>query len=82
MIHILINDKIPKNVKIFKFENGINKIIEYLNKTHRLNLNTLNLNKNDKYNWKNYYINKENIEIVVNNRKKDFELFNYSKIII
>ena len=75
--YILVNNKIPDNVKIFKFENGIDKIVEYLNKTHNLNLKTLDLNKNEKYNWKDYYKNKKNIDIVVKHREKEFKLFNY-----
>ena len=79
--YVLINNKIPPNLKIFKFEDGLESIIKFLNDKYNLNLNTLHINSNPTYNpkyWKNYYSNRENIKLVLESKKREFELFGYS----
>ena len=79
--YVLINNKIPPNLKIFKFEDGLQPIINFLNNKYNLNLNVLHSNSNPRYisnNWKNHYSNPENIKLVLESKKREFELFGYS----
>jgi len=78
--YLLIDNKLPKNLKFFKFEDGIENVIKYLNNKHNLNMDCLDFNKAEygKFNYKQFYDN-ESIQLVLKERKLDFELFNYNK---
>jgi len=47
--YITINGKIPIFVKVFKFEDGMNDFISYLNEKHNLQLKTIHSNKLQDY---------------------------------
>ena len=71
-------------VKFFKFEEGIDKINNYILKTHNidLELNKSHYNKNhikDKNkDIKSFFTNKEIVDLIIKERYKEFEFFNYS----
>jgi len=71
-------------VKFFKMEEGIDKINNYILKTHNidLELNKSHYNKNPKKNEnvdiKSFFTNKEIVDLIIKERYKEFEFFNYS----
>lgn len=71
-------------VKFFKMEEGIDKINNYILKTHNidLELNKSHYNKNpikDKNeDIKSFFTNKEIVDLIIKERYKEFEFFNYS----
>ena len=91
-VHLRQCDYLKSNknikVKIFKFENK--DFNEFIKKTHNidLELNLTNHNFNnykkdamEKYNLteKDFFQNKEIVDLIIKERKKEFEEFNYSK---
>jgi len=89
-IHLLQNKYLETNnpvvkeqIKVFKFEDGIDFFIKYLNKNHNLSLNTLfhtNVNKVSEY--KNVpfldFFDEATIDIIKRDLKSQFESFQYS----
>ena len=72
---------IPSNYKVFKFEEGINNIMDRLGFEDFKNNNTRSQDKLSQYNLKdvnyNDYMNQEFIEIVNKYYKEDFDRFDY-----
>ena len=87
-LHLRQCDYIKSNknlkIKFFKFEEGVNKINDYILKTHNINLNLgeTHYNKNPKkekdIDIKSFFTDKEVVDLIINARHKEFELFNYS----
>lgn len=89
-IHLLQNKYLETNnpvvkekIKIFKFEDGIDFFIEYLNKNHNLSLNTkIHTNVNKVSEYKNVpfldFFDEATINIIKRDLKKQFELLQYS----
>ena len=89
-IHLLQNKYLETNnpvvkeqIKVFKFEDGIDFFIEYLNKNHNLSLNTkfhTNVNKVSEY--KNVpfldFFDQATIDIIKRDLKSQFDSFQYS----
>lgn len=74
---------VKENIKVFKFEDGIDFFIEYLNKNHNLSLNTnIHTNVNKVSEYKNVpfldFFDEATIKIIKRDLKKQFELFQYS----
>jgi len=77
------NINIKNKIKIFKFEDGIDFFIQYLNTTHQLNLDTSNhSNENQVSEYKNIafldFFDKETIELIQKELRLQFEIFQYS----
>lgn len=78
--------KSNKNLKVnfFKLEEGVDKLNEHILKTHNINLNlnethyNENPNKNKEIDKKSFFTKKEIIDLIIEARHKEFELFNYS----
>lgn len=72
------------NVKIFKLEEGVDKFNDYILKNHNidLELNKSHLNKNiikdENVDIKSFFTNKEIVDLIIKERYKEFEFFNYS----
>jgi hypothetical protein len=89
-IHLLQNKYLETNnlvvkekIKVFKFEDGIDFFIEYLNTHHELNLDTnIHTNVNKVTEYKNIpfleFFDEATINIIKRELKKQFELFQYS----
>ena len=89
-IHLLQNKYLETNnlvvkekIKVFKFEDGIDFFIEYLNTHHDLNLDTnIHTNVNKVTEYKNIpfleFFDEATINIIKRELKKQFELFQYS----
>lgn len=80
-----INNTKDLPLTCFKFENGVDTIIQKINEAHNLdfrdvdtNVNHLSEYKKDKETIMKYYENKEIRDIVINYRKEDFEKYDYS----
>ena len=74
-----------KNLKVFKFEDGFDKIIKYINIKHKLNFVNIDKNYNPIKNYKrnrntiiSYYKNEEIVKIIIEYRKFDFIKYGYS----
>ena len=89
-IHLLQNKYLETNnqivkekINVFKFEDGIDFFIEYLNTHHDLNLNTnIHTNVNKVTEYKNIpfldFFDEATINIIKRDLKKQFEIFQYS----
>jgi hypothetical protein len=80
-----IDNTINKNLKVFRYEDGINKTIDYFNKKYKLHFINININNNPIKSYKKdkktilyYYQNKEIVDIVREYRKDDFIKYRYS----
>ena len=78
------NVNIKNKIKIFKFEDGVDFFIKYLNITHQLNLDTsFHSNENNISEYKNIafldFFNKETVDLIKKQLQEQFETFNYSK---
>lgn len=78
------NNQIKNKIKIFKFEDGIDFFIKYLNSNHKLNLDeSLHINQNQVSEYKNIafldFFDKPTIDLIVKSLNKQFETFQYSK---
>jgi hypothetical protein len=74
---------VKDNIKVFKFEDGIDFFIEYLNKNHNLSLNPnihTNVNKVSEYKNVSFldFFDEATVNIIKRDLKKQFELFQYS----
>lgn len=77
------NQIIKEKMKVFKFEDGIDFFINYLNTHHDLNLNTnIHTNMNKVTEYKNIpfldFFDETTINIIKRDLKNQFELFHYS----
>jgi hypothetical protein len=89
-IHLLQNKYLETNnqivkekIKVFKFEDGIDFFIDYLNMHHDLNLDTnIHTNVNKVTEYKNIlfldFFDEATINIIKRDLKNQFELFQYS----
>jgi hypothetical protein len=78
------NEIIKKKIKIFKFEDGIDFFIKYLNATYELNLDfEIHNNQNKISEYKNIpfldFFDNETIELIKKDLHLQFETFSYSK---
>jgi len=77
------NSMIKEKIKVFKFEDGIDFFMDYLNKHHNLNLNkntrenVNNIPEYQKIPFLNFF-DESTINIIKRNLKKEFEIFQYS----
>ena len=89
-IHLLQNKYLETNnsivkqkINVFKFEDGVDFFIEYLNMHHDLNLDTnIHTNMNKVTEYKNIpfldFFDEATINIIKRDLKKQFEIFQYS----
>ena len=78
------NTQLKSKIKIFKFEDGIEFFINFLNTTHQLSLDpSLHINQNKISEYKNIafidFFDKPTIDIIVKGLNKQFDAFDYSK---
>lgn len=78
------NNDIKNNLKIFKFEDGIDFFIKYLNSRHELNLDvSFHTNENKISEYKNIafldFFDKQTVDFIVKELNNQFETFKYSK---
>ena len=90
-IHLLQNKYLETNnsivkqkINVFKFEDGVDFFIEYLNMHHDLNLDTnIHTNMNKVTEYKNIpfldFFDEATINIIKRDLKKQFEIFQYSR---
>jgi hypothetical protein len=69
---------------VFKFEDGIDFFIKYLNTTHQLNLDvSYHTNENKVSEYKNIafldFFDKETVDLIKKELHEQFETLNYSK---
>lgn len=77
------NSVVKEKIKVFKFEDGIDFFIDYLNTHHDLNLNTnIHTNVNKVTEYKNIpfldFFDEATINIIKRDLKNQFESFQYS----